>query len=310
MPFRIAQTLLDTSIYLYPDQSAAEAGERIGGSGFVVGMPLDGIGEGAHTLWAVTNRHVVEGGHWTIRLNKREGGITCIDTIEDEWFFHPDGDDLAVRPLAVPHIAHVNFVPWAMMLAKEASHILDIGPGDEVFVIGRFVAMDGTQKNTPTVRFGQISQMPTEKIRYEKYRQEAWLIEAKSLNGYSGSPVFCHLDTAYYRLNLNPIDGPDPKLGKVYDHNGNFIARGIFDSGPYFLGVDCCMIPVWEKVCDSQGNQNQGGMQVPLNSGMMGVIPSWRLMDMMLANPIKSFIEAAASGQLSAGQDAIPTADC
>jgi hypothetical protein len=149
--------------------------------------------------------------------------------------------------------------------------------------------------------------MPTEKIQYgAKYSQEAWLIEAKSLNGYSGSPVFCHLDPVYYRPNINPIEGPKPELGKAYDHNGNIIGQGHFDSGPYFLGVDCCMIRVWEKVCDSQGKPQQAGMQVPLNSGMMGVIPSWRLMDMMLAYPDKLVIEAEARRQLSAGKDAIP----
>lgn len=307
MPFRIAQVLLDTSIYLYPDQVSAEEGRSIGGSGFIAGLPLEGV-EGAHTLWAVTNKHIVDGGHWTIRLNKREGGVTCIDTNEHEWFFHPDGDDLAVRPLAVPHIAHVNFIPLDMMLTRQAAEILDIGPGDDAFVIGRFVAMDGKQKNTPSVRFGQISQMPHEKIRYNEYVQEAWLVEIKSLNGYSGSPVFCHLDPMYYRTGLKPIEGPSPSIGKSYDHKGNILGQGHFKSGPYFLGVDCCMIPVWQKVCDARCEETQGGMQVPVNSGMMGVIPSWRLMEMLLANPIRPSIESVARSQLERGQDAIPTA--
>lgn len=306
MPFRIAQTLLDTSFYLYPDEVSANEAQRIGGSGFVAGLPLAGP-VGAHTLWAITNRHVIESGHWTIRLNNRDGKTICVDTNEQEWFYHPEGDDLAVRPLAVPGMAKVNFVPLEMMLTKQMAEIFDIGPGDAAFVIGRFVSMDGRQRNTPSVRFGQISQIPDEKLKYDKYEQEAWLVEVKSLNGYSGSPVFCYLDPAYYRTSLKPIAGPNPALGNAYDHKGKIIGQGAFDCGPYLLGVDCCMVPIWQKVCDSTGQENQAGMQVPLNTGMMGVIPAWRLIDMMMNNPVKPFIEQSARGQLEGGQDAIPT---
>ncbi|MBA3666486.1 MAG: hypothetical protein H0W65_02025 [Sphingomonas sp.] len=51
----------------------------------------------------------------------------------------------------------------------------------------------------------------------------------------------------------------------------------------------------------------QSGLQVPANTGMMGVIPAWRLIDMMMSNPIKSIIEAHSRNQLAQGQDAMPT---
>ncbi|MBA3666487.1 MAG: trypsin-like peptidase domain-containing protein [Sphingomonas sp.] len=247
MTFRIDQKLLDTSLYLYPDISSAEQGQRAGGSGFVVGLHFDGA---AHTMWAVTNRHVIDAGHWTIRLNTKDGGFTCLDSDDTQWFMHPDGDDLAVRPLAVPDGAIINYVPLESLTTKQMADILDIGPGDPAFVIGRFVSLDGKQKNTPSVRFGQISQLPSEKLKYDVYEQEAWLVEIRSLNGYSGSPVFCYLDQMYYRKNLKPIEGENKSLGKAYDHKGQIIGQGRFDIGPYLLGVDCCMIPLWEKVCD------------------------------------------------------------
>src|SRR5260221_948282 len=79
VPFRIRQQLLDTSIYLYPDEGSAADGARVGGSGFIVGLPLEGS-NGAFTLWAVTNRHVIEQGNSTIRLNRRSGGFVFVLT--------------------------------------------------------------------------------------------------------------------------------------------------------------------------------------------------------------------------------------
>ena len=38
----------------------------------------------------------------------------------------------------------------------------NIGPGDEVFMVGRFVAHAGTKKNLPIVRFGNIAMNPNE----------------------------------------------------------------------------------------------------------------------------------------------------
>ncbi len=306
MPFRIRQQLLDTSIYLYPDEGSAADGARVGGSGFIVGLPLEGS-NGAFTLWAVTNRHVIEQGNWTIRLNSRSGGFECIDTDDTQWLYHPEGDDLAVRFLPMPRTAQSNFVPLDMMLTQQMAEILDIGPADSAFVIGRFIAADGKQKNTPTVRFGQIAQCPTENIRYDEYDQKMWLVEVKSLNGYSGAPAFVWLDTMYYREDMKGLPGPNPQLGNCYDHKGQIMGRGRYDPGPFLLGVDCCMIPLWQKVCDGGGQELQSGMKVPLNTGMMGVIPAWRLIDMLNANPAKPHIEDMALASIAADQQAIAT---
>lgn len=296
MPFRIPEVLLDTTIYLYPDEVSAEAGQHIGGSGFIAGVPLKD--STFHTLWAVTNKHIIDDGYLTIRLNKKDGGIVCIDTIEDEWHVHPDGDDLAIRPLAVPHIAKFNFVPLDMMLTQSAARALDIGPGDEAFVIGRFVSREGTQKNAPTVRFGRIAQSADEQVKYDSYLQMAWLVEIMSLNGFSGSPVFCALDSYYSRNveNQSKSKGTlDPFFeGKNFNYNIPLLSHGNFPTGPFLLGIDCCMIRLWSKVCDASRREMSHGHQVELNTGMMGVIPSWRLVDLLENNSARAEVEASA----------------
>ncbi len=65
----------------------------------------------------------------------------------------------------------------------------NIGLGDEVFITGLFGYVAGSQKNIPIVRVGNIAMMPDEKVPTEGEPMEAYLIEARSMGGLSGSPV-------------------------------------------------------------------------------------------------------------------------
>jgi hypothetical protein len=69
----------------------------------------------------------------------------------------------------------------------------DIGPGDDVFFVGRYVNHQGRQQNSPTVRLGIISMLPREKILHPRGTLvDSFLVEVRSLSGYSGSPVFLY----------------------------------------------------------------------------------------------------------------------
>jgi hypothetical protein len=56
--------------------------------------------------------------------------------------------------------------------------------------------MTGRKRNIPIVRTGNISMIPSEKVpgiqirRGESVESEVYLIEARSVGGLSGSPVF------------------------------------------------------------------------------------------------------------------------
>ena len=162
--FRIQQDLLESSIYLYPDQASAASGQQVGGSGFLLGWSLPSD-IGGYSLWAVTNRHVIDQGHWTIRMNGADGGLSFMDTDDSQWVFHPNDSDLAVRPMSLSNDIHrFKFVPDNWLLKDEWKRNLDIGPGDPCFTVGRFVGHDGRQQNNPTVRFGQIAQSDNEPV--------------------------------------------------------------------------------------------------------------------------------------------------
>src|SRR5436309_3387462 len=71
-----------------------------------------------------------------------------------------------------------------------------IGPGDEVFMTGLFTRLEGRSRNIPIVRMGKVAMMPGEemlpdaKISGWRGGIEAYLVEARSAGGMSGSPAF------------------------------------------------------------------------------------------------------------------------
>jgi hypothetical protein len=85
-------------------------------------------------------------------------------TIESEWVFHPDGDDIAVYQPSTATLdlkdCKINYVGREHIIGETIIDTMNIGPGDDVFVVGRFINHEGRQLNLPTARFGCIGQMP------------------------------------------------------------------------------------------------------------------------------------------------------
>jgi hypothetical protein len=192
---RIPDEALEGIVYLYPSVADAENGSRLGGSGFFVTMPSMVI-PGGGVLYAVTNAHVIENGSTVIRLNTKDGKFDTFDFTERQWVLHPDKDDVAVCPMPEldPDLHIYKEIGPGTLLKRYEIDAFRVGPGDDVFVVGRFINSQGTVRNIPSVRFGNIAQMPIEPIEqnrvFGKFQQESFLVEARSISGYSGSPVF------------------------------------------------------------------------------------------------------------------------
>lgn len=90
-----------------------------------------------------------------------------------------------------------------MLLKRHEIDAFRVGPGDDVFVVGRFINSQGKLRNIPSVRFGNIAQMPLKPIEqgrvFGEFQQESFLVEARSISGFSGSPVFLILLAASSR---------------------------------------------------------------------------------------------------------------
>ena len=71
----------------------------------------------------------------------------------------------------------------------------EIGIGSEVYFPGLFVHHHG--RNEPIVRGGIVSSMPTEPVLTEFGEIHAYLAEARSVGGLSGSPVIVDNTTPF-----------------------------------------------------------------------------------------------------------------
>lgn len=292
---RIADEFLECVVYLYPDAPSAAAGMRAGGSGFLVGVQIeDGL---EHLdLWvpfAVSNRHVIKNGCTIVRVSMMDGGpADILELDERSWLFHPD-HDLAIAPLDLVVGRHrVKLALWPQhFLTEQVVAQYRMGPGDECFMVSRFIAHDGRQRNTPSVRFGTIAQMPTERIRCDDgSEQESFLVEARSIAGHSGSPVF---------IWIPPYSGM--ATGRM---------SGSWTAGPWLLGVDHCHLFSQERIYSrATGRPVNEDWHVRGNTGMMGVVPAWRLAEMFKFPDITSLIAREKEEWLKKNPQTEPTAE-
>jgi hypothetical protein len=190
---RIPDEFLECVVYVYPSAEAARGAHAAGGTGFLITVPLAGVDYSLRYI--VTNSHVAANGR-AIRVNTHDDNHDVVPIHQADWIHHPAGDDLALAPIALSPDRHrYKALPTSYFLTRHEMIDLNVGPGDDVYFMGRFIAHDGRQRNQPVVRFGTIAMMPGEPV-YQKQRafhQESFLVEARSLSGFSGSPVMLYI---------------------------------------------------------------------------------------------------------------------
>jgi len=97
-----------------------------------------------------------------------------------------------------------------------------IGLGAQIAIVGLFRSHYGKNRNVPIVRVGNISALPGEPVftRYTGYIS-AYLVEARSISGLSGSPVFVLQNEAVMLANTLKSSAPQQHaalLGLMHGH--------------------------------------------------------------------------------------------
>lgn len=273
---RISEKLCDSIVYLFPDREAAEASEGVGGTAFLIGTPESNPkppplapGDRADPAvlrifvpacdrhaYLVTADHVISQDRaTTLRVNRRDGSFEIFDTEERGWFRDPD-NDLAVYPFVSPLIGELR-THLISVLSIVGSNLFDgefprYGLGDDCFIVGRFIESQGQHRNTPTVRFGQIAQLPRDPVPNGERNVESFLVDMRHVRGgFSGSPVFVY-DTLE----------PSKTLGRPVRCS--------------LLGICWGRFPADEPVYDTR-HRRVTDLVVLRETGMMAVTPAWRL---------------------------------
>ena len=271
---KIPERLIDCVFYLYKNRRDAENGEKYGGTGFLVGIPSEKIPDRYYT-YGVTNWHVaVDGGFSVIRLNTLDGATDIFEFDPQDWEFFPEGDDIAVSPrLPFDSSLHKGiFILTSVFATDEAVLKFEIGVGDDVFMVGRFIDHDGGATNLPAVRFGNISVMPTAIEQPTGYKGKSYCIDLHSRTGYSGSPVFV------YRTAAGNLD-ETARTGKIFGEIHFFL---------FLLGIHWGQFPEeWEIVLREKltevmrQNLITDGNYIRGVSGMTCVIPAQKILDLL-----------------------------
>src|SRR5205823_6633926 len=166
-------------------------------------------------------------------------------------------DDIAVRLMSFKQHHDKSTVSLNSFLDDAIIDDNDLGIGDEVYSIGRFLDIDGSKVNRPVVRFGNVSLLtPTVPVQVRgpsKGFQDSYLVEMRSRTGFSGSPMLLYIPP----LVMGSFNRKKPV------HSGKW-------HGPWLMGVHWGQLPVVGP--DAQAL----GKQVPLHwgSGMSAVVPA------------------------------------
>ena len=181
-----------------------DSGEmRFTGSGFFLGRSVGG--QKSNYVHLISARHVIDRirklglQHVFVRVNLKNGESGWYETETSHWKYHPTdlSVDVAITPCGIPDEWDHLVIPTAMVGTPQQLAAKEVRLGEELFIVGLFRHHVGTKRNIPIVRVGNLAALAEEKIETIEFGpMHAYLIEARSVGGLSGSPVFLDLGQA------------------------------------------------------------------------------------------------------------------
>jgi hypothetical protein len=199
------------------------------GTGFFIAIPSSITG--LFFFCFVTALHVVKdllGREIYVLVNKKGGGVTALSSLAGSGLWtHPTDPtaDVAVIPMSQDPSADYIAVAVKDFATPELMQAQNIGIGDEVVITGLFTPAPGTKRNMPIIRHGNIAMLPEEQIETDMGYADVYLVEARSIGGLSGSPVFAR-PTVFVQVvledgttrTLHGIGDQYPLLGMMHGH--------------------------------------------------------------------------------------------
>ena len=182
------------------------------GTAFLVGVPSEKT-EAVYD-YLVTAKHVAERlteKSFLVRMNDKTGSCKYLRVPATNWYYHPSDDtaDVAVLPFGFDwEMFDFKMILLEMFATDDMIQKEEISVGSEVLITGLLTFATGSKRNQPIVGMGNVAMIPDERIpTFDCGNIEAYLIEARSIGGTSGSPVFVRSNTKRKTYLLGMIRG-------------------------------------------------------------------------------------------------------
>lgn len=240
-----------------------------GGTGFLI------IDRSESIPFLITCRHVAMQleDDFVIRVNKRDGSSVPLPFSEMKWSYHPDKTvDLAATVLPLDaNVYDVCYFNFKLVQSYDRERVL---AGDPVSLVGLFRLHFGAKRNVPIVHSGNIGALPDphekipieDRVTGEIVEVEAYLVEAQTLEGLSGSPVFIQQFIQVPGLKTPQGGGAaaygDGRILGVY--------QGAWDARP-------------GKILAADRNLGGNNLRVPVGMGI--VVPGDRIIELIDEDP-------------------------
>lgn len=259
----------------YPEPENGPTAIRCEGTGFLL------LYKGGFHL--VTARHVAESlGDigWATRVNRLDGSCALIEAENVPWIFHPnDTVDIAICGLLLSRADGLDFlyVDGEILLLQEAQETSTdwVEVGDICYTVGLWRLLEGKERNLPVVHTGHIARLPREEpipIKAPnkpegKELVDGYLVEAQTLRGLSGSPVFVR-PSLRISMNANrqdPLGGGGSERIELVAYHEHVKLLGLWQAA--------WDAPAGEVLTAEHGRQNT----VPVGMGI--VVPASKIIE-------------------------------
>jgi hypothetical protein len=211
-----------------------------------------------------------------MRANLTDGGSEEFSIDFQNFWYHPQMEaeptDVAVCPISREFTDDngqrrtLDYRPIHLGPADDPTNMVPtkdwfkkfVGLGTEVAAVGLFRSHSGKNRNIPVIRVGNIAAMPEEPINSRMGFLEAYLIEARSIAGLSGSPVIAVPDAAM--LAFSQLEEPGtPRTGCLLGlMHGHFDVQNLNE----------------DIVSEAEGDATRG-----IHTGMGVVIPLQKILE-------------------------------
>lgn len=239
----------------------------------------------------ITAAHVVDsipGDEVSIRINRIEGRAGTLKVKKQlKISFKDKAVDLVVLLVTIdPTIYDIYVIPlrvldWNNLVEKYGTP----GEGDEICVVGLYTTHFGQMRNMPIVRIGHIAAMPEEKVMTDRGGVHGWLIEAHSIAGLSGSPVFWNVPPVRF------VEGKPQHLesGPVYLPIGILIGHHVIESKE-----DEIIVPQFQEPLETRTFDKEPGRSEERRTGFAVVLPIHHIFSIFESDEMRKILKEGA----------------